>query len=511
MSITSLQFIAFFAISLLFYYVLPNNARWFGLLVASAIFFILSCEPKTGFYLLGCILETHASCVIISKSKNKKPRISKFALILGIISNISILAALKYSNFFVRNWNIVSSILHFPRIDYVFNWAAPIGISFYTLQAIGMIVDTYWGVVEPNNNIFKTALFIAYYPQLTSGPISRYQNMEKTFFENNTFSYKNLTHGVQRMLWGFFKKLVLSSRISVLVNTIYNNFESYPSLYIFFAACLFMLQLYTDFSGCMDIIIGASETYGINLPENFRTPFFSQSVQEFWQRWHITLGGFMRDYVMYPILRTGLWKKLEKSIKKKFGKKAAKQIPSYLAMLFVWLLIGLWHGGLYKYIIGQGLWFWVCIILEQVGAPLWKKIITVLHIKHQSFSFHLFRSIKTYLLVSFGNIFFRADDFNSAINIIKFTFSGKSNPWIFFDGSLYSLGLDGKDMAVVFLGLFVLLVVSVLQEKGSVRDMIDQQNIWFRWFVYYLLFFIIVIFGKYGPGYNASDFIYKGF
>ncbi len=512
MTISSLQFFCFFIISIIFYYLFPKKMRWMVLLFFSGVFFLLSSGIKTSLYLLGCILATHSSCMIIAQRRDSEPGVAKIALAAGIVVNLSILAVLKYSNFFLRNWNLFAKICKAPlRFDFEIRWLAPIGISFYTLQAIGMILDTWWKITEPEKNIFKTALFVGYYPQLTSGPIAKYEDMKDSLYGGNEFSWTNFTHGLQRMVWGLFKKLVLSSRLSVIVNTIYGDIETYDGYYICLAAGLFMLQLYTDFSGCMDIIIGASETYGVNLPENFQTPFFARSVQEFWQRWHITLGGFMRDYLMYPLLRTNLWRKLTKRIKTGLGKKAAKQIPAYLSMLCVWFIIGLWHGGLYKYILGQGIWFWLCIVMEQAGEPIWSKMRKILHIRTESFGFHLFQSLRTFALVCFGNVFFRADSFDKAVEIIKKGFTAEPNPWIFFDGSLYRLGINEIDMRVLIVSLIILLIVSCLKEKGSVRRMIDQQGVLFRWLVYYLLIFSVMVFGKYGPGYNAADFIYRGF
>ena len=312
------------------------------------------------------------------------------------------------------------------------------------------------------------------------------------------------------MLWGVFKKLVISARLGVLVDTIYGDIEKYPGLYIWLAAALFMFQLYTDFSGCMDIIIGASECYGIVLPENFRTPFFSRSVQEYWQRWHITLGGWLRDYLLYPLMRSKSLRNLTKTLKNKINKKAAKQIPSWLAMLCVWLFIGLWHGGGWNYILGMGLWFYFCIVLSQALEPLFQKMIALLRINTESFSWRLFQHIRVFVLVSVGNMFFRLNSLTNTFATMK---AGISvwNPEIFFDGSLFKLGLDRPDFTVAALGLLILLLISCLQEKESVRERLARQNLIFRWIILYALILAIFILGMYGPGYNAQSFIYENF
>ncbi len=511
MSITSFQFLIFFLLSIAIYYAIPKRFQWCALLIFSACFFVLSSTLYTGIYLVISIVTTTICAVKIGKSKEANSNKSaKIFLFLGIVLNIGILAVLKYSNFLIVNFNIISLItgndIRFGKTSFL----SPMGISFYSMIIVGYLLDCYWGISDIQKNFFKTALFIGYYPQLTSGPVTRYNDVNKQLYESHSFDWKSVTFGMQRMLWGVFKKLVISAKIGVLVDTIYADTLTYDGLYIWFAALAFMLQLYTDFSGCMDIIIGASQCYGIILPENFRTPFFSRSVQEYWQRWHITLGSWLKDYILYPILRSGAWRNLNKWTKNHFGKKAAKQLPSYLGMLCVWLLIGLWHGGSWKYIIGMGIWFWLCIVLAQVLDPLFKKIIRYMKINTVSFSWHLFQSLRVFVLVSIGNMFFRLNSLREAVTTIKIGFS-HWNPEIFFDGSLYKLGLSEKDFRLTLFCLLILLFVSVLQEKESIRERLAKQNLVFRWIVLFVLIFSIVLFGMYGPGYDAQSFIYEGF
>lgn len=511
MTLTSLEFYIFFAVSLIVYYVVPKKFRWTVLLLFSMAFFVLSSTPHTLVYLVISIISTTLCTRQISQGKvEKNSRKVRTALIIGIIVNAGLLALLKYNGFIINNVNQMFSFVHisikFPAI----NLAAPIGISYYTFTAVGYLIDTYWGITEPQANLLKTALFVGYYPQLTSGPITRYSEMGNRLYEGHRFDYKTVTFGLQRMLWGVFKKLVISARLGIIVDTIYSNPVSHPGLYIWLAAALFMFQLYTDFSGCMDIIIGASECYGIILPENFRTPFFSRSVQEFWQRWHITLGGWMRDYILYPILRTDTWRRLTKWARTHLGKKAAKQLPSYLGMLCVWLLMGLWHGGRWKYVFGMGIWFWAMIVLSQIFEPIFKKAINLLKINIECFSWHLFQSLRVFILICIGIMFFRLDGLITTLRVMKAGLYW--NPWIFFNGSLFQLGLGRPDFWVMVFSLGILLLVSVLQEGGkSVRQRLAEQNLVFRWIVLFALIFGIIIFGVYGLGYDAQSFIYRGF
>lgn len=513
MSIVSFQFLTFLGLSIILYYVVPRKLRWFLLVLYTVIFFCLSSPPWTAIYLIANIVITYCSTRCIGKAaiKSNKGWGGVAALTLGLVGDVGILAVLKYSNFFIMNLNKLFDILGINYTINQVNFVSPIGISFYTLISVGYILDCYWGTAVPERNIFKTGLFISYYPLLTSGPITRYSDMRTKLYEGHNFSYKNLAFGCQRILWGFFKKIVISSRAALIVDGIYADPDSYSGLYIWVAAFLFMLQLYTDFSGCMDIIIGASECYGIELPENFKTPFFSTSVQEYWQRWHITLGAWLKDYIMYPVLRTNGMNKLAKWLKVKVSKKASRQITSYLAMLCVWLLIGLWHGGQWKYIIGMGLWFWLCIVLNQVLQPLYKKLIFWLKIDTGLFSWHLLLSIKVFVFVAIGNMFFRLDSLETTIHVIHLAFA-QFNPWILFDGSILKFGVTHVDLNIIVCGVAALLVVGIIQEKCiSAREWISKQLFIFRWFIWLGLFTVVIIYGMYGPGYSALEFIYRGF
>ena len=511
MSITSVNFFIILVLSVGIYYILPKTCQWYALLVYSGLFFCASSTTVTGLYLVGSVVITWICAKMILRYRENKHKKAFATLISGIIINVGILATLKYSNFFIQNINRVlawgGGALRFEEVK----WPAPMGISFYTLMAVGYLVDSYWGTMEPSGNVLKTALFIGYYPQLISGPITRYNEIKEQLYSGHAFKYKNIAFGVQRILYGVFKKIVISSRAEILVNAIYADVEMYDGFYLWIAMFLFMVQLYTDFSGCMDIIIGASECYGIILPENFRTPFASKTVQEYWQRWHATLGAWLKDYILYPILRTQLWKNMTKWIKAHIGKKASKQIPSYLGMLCVWLLIGLWHGGNWKFIIGMGLWFWGCIALESVLDPYCKRLKSWLGIDESTYTWQLFQSVKVFILVSVGNVFFRMDSLRSSIHVLRLSVS-HLNPWIFFDGSLAQLGITYGDINILLIGIVILCIAGHLQnEYGSAREWIQKQFLPFRWFIWLVLFAIILVYGNYGPEYDAASFIYGGF
>ncbi len=511
MGVATIEYFIFLIFAIGVYYCIPRRNQWIALLVFSIIFFILNSSIYTGVYLLITIFSVYETANRIEIfTRNNQPKRAKRELVVSLCLNLGMLFVLKYGNFIIDNINV---ILNTFSIDYSIsniNFVLPIGISFYTFTAIGYLLDCYWGVAKSEKNPLKTALFIGYFPLLTSGPITKQSEMSSQLYKGYEFNWKNVTFGLQRVLWGLFKKLVLSAKLAIVVNTIYADTVFYDGLYVWFAAGLFMIQLYTDFSGCMDIIIGTSECFGIVLPENFKNPFFARSVQEFWQRWHITLGAWMRDYFMYPLLKSNAWAKLNSFTKKRFSKKTAKKISTYLAMLCVWLVIGLWHGAEWKYILGQGLWFYSCIVLGQIFEPKWKKLHQKFNIKTTTFSYHLFQSIRVFILVSIGNMFFRLNSIKDVFITIK-NGLGNCNPWIFIDGSMYNLGLSEKEVRYTIFFLLISLVVAILQEKTSIRERIYEQNIVYRWLIYFALIFIIIIFGSYGPGYDAQSFIYQGF
>ncbi len=510
MSLTSFPFIAFFLVSLAVYYAVPERLRWCALFAFSALFMLLSSPLLPLLYWAAAVLAVNFCARQIAAGRAAgNGRRAKGALAAGILLTVGLLAALKYSGFLAANLNALLALL---RVDYrlpIPAPASPPGVSFYTLTAVGYLLDSYWGISPVQPNLLKTALFIGYYPQLISGPITRYRQIEPQLFTPHRFDYVQVCFGLQRMVWGFFKKLVLSARLGILVDTIYAHPERYTGLYIWLAAALFLFQLYTDFSGCMDIVLGASECYGVLLPENFKTPFFSRSVQEYWQRWHITLGAWLRDYILYSLLRSRAWRGLTKWAKAHLGKKAARQLPTYLGTLCVWLLIGLWHGGGWQYILGMGLWFWLLITLSQLCEPLFKKALAFLKINTAGFAWHLFQSLRVFALAAVGNMFFRLQGLGAALETMRAGLHW--NPEIFTDGSLLSLGLDLKNIWVLLLGLVLLLLVSWLQETKSIRQRLAEQPLPLRWAILLLLCLAVALFGMYGPEFNAATFIYEQF
>lgn len=506
-TLVSLWFFLFFIATIIIYYVLPKKFQWGCLLVFSVAFFLLSSVSYTLLYMLFSADLTFLSTTGIAKNKGKIT--AKRWMIAGVVGNVLLLAALKYTGFVIGNIDSIARVFKgIPMLIQIPEWAAPIGISYYTLSAIGYIADCYWGTCEPSGNFLKDLLFICYWPILTSGPILKHSQISKELFTEHRFDIDRICYGVQRMLWGIIKKIVISSRLGVVVDTIYADTTKYNGFFIWIAATFWVFQLYTDFSGCMDIVLGASECYGIVLPENFRTPFFAKSIQEFWQRWHITLGGWYKEYVLYPLLNTKWISGVEKKVKKKYGRKVGRIASSCLGMLFVWLLFGLWHGGKWKYV-AMGLFFWVLIAFETATNNWFVWMWLKLGVPTKSGGWKALQCLKVFALVTIGYMFFRIQ--NIKITLATWKLGLIYNPWIFFNESVYKLGLSRKSFTLMTFGLCVLFVVSLFQRKGSVRKMIAEQPLVVRWAIYLALLFVPLIFGMYGPEYDAKAFIYEVF
>ncbi|MBR4168973.1 MAG: MBOAT family protein [Lachnospiraceae bacterium] len=516
MSLISAPFFIFFAIVVLVYYLLPGKLQWIWLFLSSMVFYYQSSTWQQMVLFLFYILINWLAAMLMDRCESRK----KTIYISALAADLLMLSLFKYCAFFCQ---IITGLIRlfsasfdgsaFDRLIGFADQYAPIRISYFALIIIGYLTDVFWGKNEAQKNPCKVILFAGFFPQMTSGPITQYDDMQSRLWgEKHRFQYENVVRGVERALWGIFKKLVISERCAVVVNTIYAYYEAYAGFYIIVAAFMFALQLYADFSGLMDIVLGFSQCLGIELPENFNTPFYSTGLQEFWRRWHITLGGFLRDYILYPLERTERWRKMRKWCKAHLGKNYEHRcnLPFYASLVIAWFLIGLWHGGGWNYIFGVGLYMCIVIVIGDLLSPFFKKLTDILHINTAGFSWKMFQRFRTACLFVFGLSFFRAESLADGFKMWKSAFS-LCNPWIFFDGSLYGLGLTKDEWLIMLLGLLMFLVVSILQQRDSVREMLHRQNYLFRLLVFLVLFVMIINWGYYGTDFVAADFIYGRF
>lgn len=494
MSLTSLEFLATVLVAAILYYAVPLKARWVAILAMNG-FFLWKCDSVTELIIWAVTALVAFFGALFSEKYSGTKKSKLFSALAVIIIGVS-MVLLKD----------VGGILSLPVS------ASPIGISYYSLTWISYVLEVYWGIVKAERNPLKFLAFAGFFPALTSGPIVKYSEVGESITTGQRFDYKNLTFGAQRIAWGFMKKLIIADRLGVFVDRVYAFPYSYQGLYLWIATAMFVMQLYFDFSGCIDIALGTAEIFGITLPENFNLPFLSETLEEFWRRWHITLGGWLRDYILYPLLRLPLFVKLGKFSKEHFGKKLGKKIPTWIGLMISWFLVGFWHGGHWNYIFGVGIYCGFVIIMGDILSPLFKKLIALLKINTEAFSWKAFRVVRTWLLFMIGLSFFRAQGLMFGFRNIKLSVS-TFNPWILFDGSLYGLGLTSTDYHILVFFIGIVIIASLLKyfTKKSVREFVSGQNIVFRWILYILLVYAIIVYGCYGVGFDSASFIYQGF
>lgn len=509
--ITSFGFFLFLIIALFFYYLLPQRFQWGWLLIASFCFVFLSTGLVSFPFLLVDITVTYLAGRILSAEKNVPAKgFFLFAALAIIVSQLFLLKYLGNMSLFLNKLTFKLFGLSIPPFSTA--WIAPIGISYFSLSSIGYILDVYWGSYQAEKNPFKIALFVVWFPALVSGPFVKYGEQRLQLFTPHRFSYLSLKFGLERMLWGLFKKMLIADRLAIITSIIFADTATYGGLFIVVAVVLFAFQIYCDFSGCMDIVIGASETFQIVLPENFEQPFFSRSLSEFWRRWHISLGIWAKEYIMYPLLKSTAFQKLGKRCKNLFGKKLGKKIPTYISMLIIWVIIGIWHGGSAKFILAAGILPWLFIVSGQLLQPVFDFAVKAFRINKDCFSYSLFSCARTFSLMCLIWLFaMTAGDWDSVISAIRSIFL-YFNPWILFDESLLCFCLSYKDFSVLFFALLLVFAVDLLNRRGlSLRSFLEEQNLPFQWIVLMGGIFAVLILGIYGPGYNPAAFIYAGF
>ncbi len=488
MLFNSLSFLIFFPIVVLLYFAVPKKYRYIWLLVAS-YYFYMSWNAKYGLLLLFSTAATYLASMMIEKKREHK----KLWLVFCVVVNIGILGIFKYLDFALENINAVLNAFHVEAINPAFDIVLPVGISFYTFQALSYTIDVYRGDIKAEKNFARYALFVSFFPQLVAGPIERSGNLLKQLQESTDFNYENAKNGLITMIWGFFEKLVIADRAAVIVNEVYNNYESYPFAMYVFATVLFAFQLYGDFSGYSHIAIGAAKVMGYDLMENFRQPYFSVSIKDFWSRWHISMSTWFRDYIYFSL-----------------GGSRCSKLRQNINLMITFTLSGLWHGARWNYVIWgalHGVYQVVGNLTGKARSSLRKKC----HIKDNCLSYRLFQMMITFALHCFSCFVFRIDSFAMGGEMIKKAGVNLGIGW-FFDGGVYSAGLSqGKVWLLLFSIVLLLLIDLIHEKKWSIRSFINKQDIVFRWFCYLAatIGLLIIVLQDYGVG--AANFIYFQF
>lgn len=523
-----LYFLLFLPLVLLLYKFTPKKIRPKILLLASFLFIFLISQSRILFLILS-ILSIYFSALVLKRIKEKtnielekipkeerkiwkkkRKRKERFVLLACLLFNLGILIFLKYSYFLGTNLNHLFSVLDLPFSFHVSKYVLPIGISFYTLQALSYLIDVYRDTITADKNLWRFSLFVSFFPIIMEGPICRYNEVAYPLYQGENLSYRNITFGAQRILYGLMKKMVIADRLDIVVKTIFSNYAAYDGGVILLGAILYTIQLYMDFSGVMDIVIGSGEMFGINLPENFRQPFFSKNISEFWMRWHITLGKWFKDYIFYPLSLSKGLKKLTMKLRKPLGNHFGPLISGSIALFCVWLCNGLWHGAAWTYIF-FGMYHFFFILLENITEPFFSKLYRRLHINKESKIYISFAIFKTWIIIMIGEMFFRATSLSAGFIMLKKIFTEFSFA-SFKHGFIYTLGLSKADYLIVGLILIIVIIISVLKErKIAVRESIARYPIFLRWALYYALILIVIIFGAYGVGYAPVDPLYVNF
>ncbi|MBR5922481.1 MAG: MBOAT family protein [Clostridia bacterium] len=518
---------AFFFVPLLaaVYNLIPRKTRPVLLLIFSLGFFFVISKFLIAFLFLSILsiyfialklnaLDEKRDAILKTVEKGEKKEIKekykkykRLFVALGIAINVSCLIAFKYLNFFGMNiyglLNVFGADLKFKA----FKFAAPIGISFYTLQALAYILDVYNGRVKADRNILKVALFLSFFPQIMEGPIVRYTDTAQALYSGEKIKYRDFCFGYQRVLYGFLKKFIIADRLNFLVNNVFDNYQSFSGTAISIGVIGYTVMLYMEFSGTMDVVIGIGEVFGIRIPENFRQPFFAKNISEFWTRWHISLGLWFKDFIFYPVSLSKVGKKITSSMRKKLGNQYGPLVGGSIALIAVWFLNGLWHGAGYTFLF-YGLYQFFMILSGNLFEPLIKKICAKLHINRENIAYRVFQSVKMTLLVFVGELFFFAKTVPQGFGMLAKIFTSVK----FSSAELLNLGMDKNDYLIVLIALIFVFAVGLLKEKNvNIREEISKKNIVVRWVIYYLLILSVVIFGAYGPGYLPVEPIYADF
>lgn len=487
MLFNSLTFLIFLVCILSLYYILPYKYKWYLLLIGSCIFY-MAWRIEFIFLILFSSFFNYYIGLLIEKYENK----SKTILTTGLIINFLILFIFKYSIFINHSFMSIYNYFNIPYPIKDFDIVLPMGISFYTFQATSYTIDIYRKRYKAEKNILKVTLYIMFFPQLVAGPIERADNLLNQLFLNHKFNIYNISMGIKIMLIGYFKKIVIADRIAILVNTVYNSPYDYNGISFIIATIFFAIQLYCDFSGYSDIAIGCAKLFNINLMENFKSPYFSKSIKEFWTRWHISLSTWFKDYLYIPL-----------------GGNRKGIIRTYFNLMITFLVSGIWHGANWTFILWGGLNGFYQIIGDLKNRFL-KSINFNIKNKYINSFFNIFRILITFSLICFSLIFFRANTVKDAFYIINNLFSDIQN--VNNIQYLYNistqLGLNIFEILMATTCIIILFIIEIFEYKQRIYITLNKLPFIIRFIFYYIITIIILSMGVFS---NAGQFIYFQF
>ena len=522
MSFTSLSFLLLVAGAVLVYYLLPQHAQWCVLLAASLVFYCVGGGKTVLYvfytaaivYVCGLLLGHYNDLRRAAPKEERKAVTARYkprrraVVLVACLLNFGLLYVLKY-------WNFTAD-LFLPLADRagvqlpLSELVLPLGVSFFMFQSVGYVIDVYRDKYAPEHHFGKLLLFVSFFPQMVQGPISRFGDLGPQLLAGRSLDFGNLKYGIQLMLWGYFKKLVIADRAAVLVSSVLDHPWDHSGSILAVGVLFYCIQLYGDFSGGIDITRGVAKLFGIDLAENFRRPLYATSLTDFWRRWHITLGTWMRDYLFYPLSLSKPFGKLGKLTRRHIKGKLGKILPTSLATFLVYLVIGIWHGANFRYI-AFGLWYGVLITASLLLERTFLRWKSALHINDKSAAWRVFMTLRTMLLVFIGRYFTRSPRLSCVFRFLKTTVL-HPQPSQLFDGTLLSFGLAKTDFLVIALGLAVLLTLECFQERGvQIRAALEKKSGFVQWLTVTALLLAVLLLGVFRAGYIPSGFIYTQF
>ena len=517
----------FLSTTIVLYALVPQRARWAVLFVASYTFVWLVSGKLAGFLVLTALVTYAFGCAMgaqinrrdaeLANAKSGKREIKaackkrmKPLLVLGIVIDFGILIALKYLGFFSEILSAILTALGFDVTLVVPRIGVTIGISFYTLIAASYLIDVYRQTVPADRNPLRIALFLGFFPQIMEGPICRYDQTANALWAGAPITRDNFYRGSLRIVVGFVKKFIVANRLELFVKPVFDHYQNYDGGIVALAAIIYTIQLYFDFSGCMDVAIGMARIFNVKLPENFRQPFLSKTASEFWQRWHITLGTWFKDYIYYPVTLSKPIKNLTSKARKKFGNRYGPLLTSSIALFCVWVSNGLWHGAGSQYLF-FGMYYFVLILAGGFIDPAAQTLAAKLGIDRTCTPYRVFRIARTLVVIFIGELFFRANGLDAGLAMFStiatdFTFES------FVNGTVLSVGMDIADWLIASIFVALMFAGGIAREHGhNVLNLVATRGIIVRWAVWIALFLAVVVFGAYGLGYVPVNPMYAQF
>ncbi len=502
MTFVSWGFVLFLAGTVAVYYLAPGKVRWLVLLAASCGFYLAGGVVMAGYLAFSTVIAWGAGLALEALDRRaphaRRRRTAVAAAALAL--DLGMLFAVKYLNALL------------PAAQVRLGLLLPLGVSFFVLQTAGYVIDRYRGKVPAERDLLRFALFTSFFPQMVQGPIGRFDDLAPQLTEPHPFAAENLRDGIQLLLWGYLKKMVVADRAAVLVSSFWADAGAYGGAVGAFAVLMYSVELYCDFSGGIDIARGAARCFGVGLAENFRRPIFARSLAEFWRRWHITLGTWMRDYVFYPLVLSAPFLRLGRWSRRRWGGKPGKLVPAALATVAVYLLVGLWHGAGARYIV-FGLWNGLIITGSQALEGPFQRARTRMGIREQARLWRGLQMGRTALIVFLGRYLTCSPSLAEAAGLLAAAVTpGQCRLGQLWDGTLLQMGLTAGDLWVVGLGTAAVLAVELYQERrGSVRQALARQNAAVQWLAMAVPMVLLLLLGVFRGSYIASEFIYRQF